>query len=98
MGRKPSRASDAIATAFAATCDFMSSAPRPQTSPSRTSPEAAWELMSEGAPPVKALVESLDRDRRARFRRALVEYWSGFETADGVREPRRYLLVLGRRR
>jgi ubiquinone/menaquinone biosynthesis C-methylase UbiE len=62
------------------------------------SPEAAWELMSEGAPPVKALVESLDRDRRERFRRALVDYWSGFETADGVREPRRYLLVLGRRR
>ena len=38
-GRKPSRASDAIATALAATCPFMSSAPRPQTSPSRSSPE-----------------------------------------------------------
>src|SRR6266568_149515 len=38
-GSKPSRASEAIATAFAATCPFMSSAPRPQTSPLRSSPE-----------------------------------------------------------
>ena len=33
-GRKPSRASEAIATALAATWPFMSSAPRPQTSSS----------------------------------------------------------------
>jgi len=62
------------------------------------SPEAVWELMSTGAPPLKALVDSLEADRRAEFRDAMLEYWSGLETAGGVREPRGYLLVRGRRR
>jgi SAM-dependent methyltransferase len=62
------------------------------------SPADVWELMSNGAPPLKAFVDSLEDDRRAEFRDALVEYWSEFETADGVREPRRYLLVHGRPR
>ena len=38
-GSNPSRASDANATALAATWSFMSSAPRPQTSPSTRSPD-----------------------------------------------------------
>ena len=38
-GSKPSRASDAIATALAATWPFMSSAPRPHTWPSLSSPD-----------------------------------------------------------
>ncbi len=62
------------------------------------SPEDVWELMSNGAPPVKAFVDSLGDDRRAAFRDAMVEYWSRFQTDGGVREPRRYVLVLGRRR
>lgn len=62
------------------------------------SPEAAWTLMSTGAPPVKALVDSLDPARAAALRDAAVEYFQGFRTADGVSEPRCYLLVLGRRR
>lgn len=62
------------------------------------SPEAVWELMSVGAPPLKALVDSLEPGRCAEFRAAMIEYWSQFETSEGVREPRRYLLVLGRRR
>ncbi len=62
------------------------------------SPADVWELMSNGAPPLKAFVDSLGDDRRAEFRDAMVEYWSQFETADGVREPRRYLLVHGRPR
>jgi ubiquinone/menaquinone biosynthesis C-methylase UbiE len=62
------------------------------------SPEAAWELMSVGAPPVKALLESLDPDRRGEFRTAMIEHWQGFRDGDGVREPRRYLRALGRRR
>ena len=62
------------------------------------SPEDVWNLMATGAPPVKALVDSLERVRREEFRAAMLDYWGGFRTADGVSEPRRYLLVLGRRR
>ena len=49
LGLKPSRASDAIATAFAATSLFMSSAPRPQTIPSRSSPENGGTDQSAGS-------------------------------------------------
>jgi SAM-dependent methyltransferase len=62
------------------------------------SPEEVWELMSNGAPPVKAFLDSLEGDRRVAFREAMLEYWEGFRMNGGVREPRRYLLVLGRRR
>ena len=62
------------------------------------SPEDVWTLMSVGAPPLKALLDSLDARRREQFRRAMIEYWSGFRTDHGVSEPRRYLLVTGRRR
>lgn len=62
------------------------------------SPEQVWELMSIAAPPFKAFVDSLDHDRRAAFREAMVGYWSRFQGNDGVREPCHYLLVLGRRR
>jgi SAM-dependent methyltransferase len=60
--------------------------------------EDVWELMSNGAPPVRALLDSLEPDRAAAFRAAMLEHWSQFETPEGVREPRRYLLVLGERR
>jgi SAM-dependent methyltransferase len=62
------------------------------------SPEQVWEVVSIGAPPLKALVDSLEADRRTEFREAMVEHWSQYQTAEGVREPRHYLLVLGRRR
>jgi SAM-dependent methyltransferase len=62
------------------------------------SPEDVFELMSNGAPPVRALLDSLEPDRAAAFREAMLEHWSQFQTAEGVREPRRYLLVLGRKR
>ena len=62
------------------------------------SPEDVWDLMSTGAPPLKTLVDSLEAERRAEFRDAMIDYWSGFETPNGVREPRGYLLVRGRRR
>ena len=64
----------------------------------RDSLEDVWELMSNGAPPVRALLDSLEPDRAAAFRAAMFEHWSQFETPEGVREPRRYLLVLGERR
>lgn len=63
------------------------------------SPEAAWTLMSEGAPPVKALLGTLGQAEAAEFRSAMIERWEGFQTEGGrVDEPRRYLLVTGRRR
>jgi SAM-dependent methyltransferase len=62
------------------------------------SPEAVWDLITVSAPPVKALVDSLDAERRREFRSAMLEYWDGFRSDGGVREPRRYLLVLGTRR
>jgi SAM-dependent methyltransferase len=62
------------------------------------SPEDVYELMSNGAPPVRALLDSLEPDRAAAFREAMLEHWSEFQTVNGVREPRNYLLVLGRRR
>jgi SAM-dependent methyltransferase len=62
------------------------------------SPMEVWELMSVGAPPLRALVDSLAEDRRTAFREAMVEYWSQFQGPDGVREPRHYVLVLGQRR
>jgi hypothetical protein len=54
--------------------------------------------MTQGAPPVKALVDLLDAQQLAEFRAAMLDYWRGFQTDGGVEEPRRYLLVLGRRR
>lgn len=62
------------------------------------SPEAAWETLSKGAPPVKALLESLDAEQAAEFRTAMIQYWGEFRTNGGVREPRGYLRALGRRR
>ncbi len=59
------------------------------------SPEAVWELMSTGAPPVKALLDTLEQERREEFQQAMLEYWGGFRKDGGVSEPRRYLLVLG---
>jgi SAM-dependent methyltransferase len=62
------------------------------------SPEAVFETMAVSAPPTKAYLESVDASTRAQVREALIEYWTGFSADGAVREPRPYLLVLGRRR
>jgi ubiquinone/menaquinone biosynthesis C-methylase UbiE len=62
------------------------------------SAEEVWELMTSGAPPLKAFVESLDAERLEGFRTAMLEHWRGFERNGRVAEPRGYLLVLGARR
>jgi len=62
------------------------------------SPEAVWELISSGAPPIKALLGSLEPGRRDEFRTAMIAYWEEFRTNGAVSEPCGYLLVLGRRR
>ena len=61
--------------------------------------EEIWKLFSESAPPVIALVKQLDRERREVFHRAFVELYESYSTPEGgVRAPRRYLMVLGRRK
>jgi SAM-dependent methyltransferase len=61
--------------------------------------EEIWNLFSESAPPVIALLKQLDADEGEAFHRAFVELYEGYRTSDGgVRAPRRYLLVLGRRK
>ncbi|MFL5953029.1 MAG: class I SAM-dependent methyltransferase [Gaiellaceae bacterium] len=61
--------------------------------------EEIWKLFSESAPPVVALIARLDEEGREEFHRAFVELYETYRTKDGiVRAPRRYLLVLGRRK
>lgn len=58
-----------------------------------------WDFFSHAAPPVVALLARLDPDARDEFRRAFVHLYSDYVTEDGrIRAPRRYLLVLGRRK
>jgi SAM-dependent methyltransferase len=59
---------------------------------------AVWELWSTSAPPFRALVESLADEPRAAFRRAYIDNCESFRVDGGVRVPREYLLILGRRR
>jgi SAM-dependent methyltransferase len=64
------------------------------------SAEEIWELFSQSAPPVIALVRLLERDGRAEdFHRAFVELYETYRVEGvGIHAPRRYLLVIGRRR
>lgn len=62
------------------------------------SPEAALELIAEGAPPVKAMVGTLDDAQREAFRSEMLQYWAGFERDGQIVEPRPFLIVEGRRR
>jgi SAM-dependent methyltransferase len=61
--------------------------------------EEIWRLFSESAPPVIALIQRLDAEQTEQFHQAFVELYEGYRTdGGGVRAPRRYLLVLGRRK
>jgi ubiquinone/menaquinone biosynthesis C-methylase UbiE len=61
--------------------------------------EEIWQLFSESAPPVVSFVRHLDPSQREDFHREFVELYDSYRTKDGrVRAPRRYLLVLGRRK
>jgi SAM-dependent methyltransferase len=61
--------------------------------------EEIWSLFSETAPPVRSLIRRLDAAGVEAFHRAFVELYEGYRTEEGgVRAPRRYLLVLGRRK
>ncbi len=92
-GSNPSRASDAIATAFAATWLFMSSAPRPQTSPSRSSPDQGSSCHSAGSASTVSVWERsrrlgpspLPRMRATRFARSGSRAYSSHSTPKGSR-------------
>jgi SAM-dependent methyltransferase len=61
--------------------------------------EEIWKLFSESAPPVIALLRRLDPGQQEELHRAFVELYEGYRTdGGGIRAPRRYLLVLGRRK
>lgn len=63
------------------------------------SAEEIWTLFSESAPPVIALLRQLDDEQREAFHQAFVELYDSYRTNDGrIRAPRRYLVVLGRRK
>jgi ubiquinone/menaquinone biosynthesis C-methylase UbiE len=61
--------------------------------------EEIWKLFSESAPPVVALIQRLDAEQTEEFHRAFVALYEGYRAdSGGIRAPRRYLLVLGRRK
>ena len=61
--------------------------------------EEIWKLFSESAPPVLALLRTFDAERREAFHEAFVDFYEGYRTDEGeIRAPRRYLLVVGRRK
>ena len=60
-------------------------------------PDGAFDVVSSSFGLIFAPDQEL-AERAAAFRAAMLEHWSQFETPEGVREPRRRLLVLGERR
>ena len=62
------------------------------------SPEAATDFLLESVPPTAVFFDQLDKAQQRRFRDELVDYFREFETPEGVREPRPYILILGTRR
>lgn len=57
-----------------------------------------WQLQATSCGPVSLLERSLPPAERARLRSEVTAYYERFATQGGVRAPRPYLLVLGRRR
>ena len=61
--------------------------------------EELWEVFSQSAPPVISLLGRLSEEDAQEFHRAFVELYESYRTPEGgIRAPRRYLLVLGRRK
>jgi len=63
-----------------------------------SSAEAVWDLYVSSAGPVTTLASALPPDRREALRRAFVSLVDAHRDHVGIRFPREYLLVLGRRR
>jgi SAM-dependent methyltransferase len=62
------------------------------------SSEALWKLFVSAAPPFKALHDSLEPARREEMHRVFLDAHARYHGDGGVRVPRAYLLVVGRRR
>lgn len=62
------------------------------------SAEDHWRLMATSYGPTKSLVESLGPERAEELHQAWLEYYVPFETEEGLRQEREYLLVSGVRR
>jgi SAM-dependent methyltransferase len=60
--------------------------------------EAIWQLMMSSAGPLKAMVESLNDERREELHRAYVGYYERYRVDGGISAPSDYLLILGTRR
>ena len=60
--------------------------------------EQLWQLFSSSFGPTKTLADSLPADRREDLHHAYVDFWEKYRTDDGIRQPRQYLVALGRRR
>ncbi len=60
--------------------------------------EEIWELFSTSYGPTKTLADSLEPERREELHRQWVDFYEGFRVDGEIRQPRPYLLVLGRRR
>lgn len=60
--------------------------------------EAIWQLLTTASPPFKALAEELDPGRREELHAAWVESYERHRTPDGIRVPRGYVIIVGRRR
>jgi SAM-dependent methyltransferase len=63
-----------------------------------SSGEELWALFSSTATPVLAVLNRLDDKGADEFHRAFVELYEEYRDEGGIRVPRRYLLVLARRR
>lgn len=60
--------------------------------------EDCWEAFSTNYGPVKQLAASLDEDKRAEFRKEFIEFHEAYRTADGIVQPRNYLLLVATKR
>jgi SAM-dependent methyltransferase len=63
-----------------------------------SSGQELWTLFSTTAVPVVEVLKRLDAGQAKEFEHAFVDLYEEYRTTDGIRAPRRYLLVLGRRR
>jgi SAM-dependent methyltransferase len=60
--------------------------------------EGVWELFSGSYGPTKVLAESLDEDQREELHRAFADFHEQHRVNGGIRMPRKYVLILGRKR
>lgn len=60
--------------------------------------EALWELFSEAFGPLRQLLVSLPPERREELHRRYLDFYEAHRTPHGIRHPRHYLVVIGRRR